>query len=203
MHDVIEGVVAMRRSVGLLLSVLVATSLSVPAVTLAADVVTGTSDAVAVQREGDASQGVVSATGDDDADSAVSGPAEQGSAPVTPDAPAEAAATDAAATPAAPARRQAPTTVQDDTMRGRLDALAASNRDVLSDGARVVIAPKTVGGLCIGDVATAELVGIKGASPSVWVVSHDAQGYVTLTNAATGKVLDVKGGKLRSCDTKA
>ena len=41
MHDVIEGVVAMRRSVGLLLSVLVATSLSVPAVSLAADVVTG------------------------------------------------------------------------------------------------------------------------------------------------------------------
>lgn len=39
------------------------------------------------------------------------------------------------------------------------------------------------------------LVGIKGAFPSVWVVSHDAQGYVTLTNAAAGKVLDVKGGK--------
>lgn len=195
MHDVIEGVVAMRRSVGLLLSVLVATSLSVPAVSLAADVVTGTSDAVAAQREGDVSQGVVSAADGEDADPVVSGSGEQGSAAATPDAPAEAAATDAAATPAAPARWQAPTTAQADTMRGRLDALAASNRDVLSDGARVVIAPKTVGGLCIGDVATAELVGIKGASPSVWVVSHDARGYVTLTNAATGKVLDVKGGK--------
>ena len=184
----------MRRSVGLLLSVLVATSLSVPAVTLAADVVTGTSDAVAVQREGDASQGVVSGAGDEGADSVASGSGEQGSAPATPDAPAEAAATDAA-TPATPVRRQAPATAQADTMRGRLDALAASNRDVLTDGARVVIAPKTVGGLCIGDAATTELAGIKGASPSVWVVSHDAQGYVTLTNAATGKVLDVKGGK--------
>ena len=37
-----------------------------------------------------------------------------------------------------------------------------------------------------------------GASPQLWLISQDAQGYVTFTNAASGKVLDVANGDARN-----
>lgn len=86
-----------------------------------------------------------------------------------------------------------------------LDSLANANRDLLDDGATYL--------LKLG-VGTRQVIDVKSASASnganvqsyvsnmtsaqKWVVSHDADGYVTFTNVGSGKVLDVAGGKMVS-----
>ena len=95
--------------------------------------------------------------------------------------------------------------------RASLDALAAENRDVLDDGdtyyiasalgsgslakATAVLDVKSAG---TADKANVQIYAANATKAQQWVVSHDDQGYVTFTNANSGKVLDVASGKYSS-----
>nr|WP_236034518.1 RICIN domain-containing protein [Bifidobacterium saguinibicoloris] len=89
---------------------------------------------------------------------------------------------------------------QRQTLRERLDSLAATNKDVVADGTyRVSSAAKNsmvldVSGGSTANYANVQLYGWNGTDAQIWRVSHDGKGYVTLTNAKSGKVLDVSGG---------
>ena len=86
------------------------------------------------------------------------------------------------------------------TMRARLDDAAAKNRNALADGV-VTLASKMnsgkvmdVSGGSAANGANVQLYAGNGTNAQKWRVSHDAKGYVTLTNVGSGKVLDVSGG---------
>ena len=95
--------------------------------------------------------------------------------------------------------------------RASLDALAAENKDVLDDGdtyyiasalgsgslakATAVLDVKSAG---TADKANVQIYAANATKAQQWVVSHDDQGYVTFTNANSGKVLDVASGKYSS-----
>ena len=95
------------------------------------------------------------------------------------------------------------------TEREWLDALAAENSSTLEPGTYEVVAlcsPRGVLDVCDGSRANSANVllwGSKGSSNQKWEVSVDDKGYVTLTNANSGKALDAAGGAGRSGDNVA
>ena len=92
------------------------------------------------------------------------------------------------------------------TSSERMDALAGESRSVLADGTYVVRAR------CSSRMVLDVTGGSRSAGANVetwsptfgggqrWVVSHDADGYVTLTNDGSGLALDVSGGAARPGD---
>ena len=91
-------------------------------------------------------------------------------------------------------------------LRERLDALAAANASALPDGT-YALRPAHASSLCL-DVqggsassgASVNLWSFGGRSNQVWRVSHDSEGYVTLTNLSSGKALDSSGSNIRQRD---
>ena len=85
------------------------------------------------------------------------------------------------------------------SMRSRLDDLAAKNRGVLADGSyRLHTANSSSASLDVRNGGKAnstpvQLYRANGTAAQVWRVSHDEKGYVTLTGAGSGKALDVAG----------
>ncbi|PLS25784.1 RICIN domain-containing protein [Bifidobacterium imperatoris] len=89
--------------------------------------------------------------------------------------------------------------VEQKDSRGRLDDLALKNRDVLKDGSYRVSSHGSQAVLDVSngsssDGANVQLWRWAGVDQQLWRVSHDAKGYVTLTNVRSGKVLDVSNG---------
>lgn len=86
------------------------------------------------------------------------------------------------------------------TMRQMLDESAASHRGDLADGTyRLSSSAKgsmvmDVSGASSNDGANVQLYSWNNTDAQKWRVSHDAKGYVTLTNTGSGKVLDIAGG---------
>ena len=82
----------------------------------------------------------------------------------------------------------------------QMDALALASKDVLADG--VYAFASAVGGDHLLEIAggstadggNAQLFRNNRHSTQRWKVTHDAKGYITLTNMRSGKVLDVTGG---------
>ena len=80
----------------------------------------------------------------------------------------------------------------------RADAMAKAFRYQLSDGAHRFASAVNqdfvmdLHGGFRGDQTNIRLWQHNGTSAQLWIVSHDSQGFVTLTNAATGKALDVQ-----------
>ena len=89
--------------------------------------------------------------------------------------------------------------VKTDTVRGRLDSLAAAHKGDLADGvyelstANSSKAVLDVPGASKANGKRLQLYKSNGSAAQRWRVSHDAQGYITLTNVASGKVVDVAG----------
>lgn len=87
-----------------------------------------------------------------------------------------------------------------DPARKELDELALKNKDVLKDGTYAIQLVETGRGVLDVDDnsgapgANVQLWSSNGSSSQRWVVSHDAQGYVTFTHQGTSLVLDVSGG---------
>ena len=85
------------------------------------------------------------------------------------------------------------------SMRERLDDLAAKNKGVLADGSyRLHTANSSSASLDVRNGGKAnstpvQLFRANGTAAQVWRVSHDEKGYVTLTGAGSGKALDVAG----------
>ena len=88
----------------------------------------------------------------------------------------------------------------DEEVRARLDGLAADNRDALADGEYSVAASCSRGlvldvyGGYGSDGTNVQMWSGNSTDGQLWRVSHDAAGYVTLTNVGSGKPLDVYGG---------
>lgn len=85
------------------------------------------------------------------------------------------------------------------SVRGQLDDLASQNKSVLADGT-YAFASAGKGSMVLdvaagsrADMANVQLYSSNGTNAQRWKVSHDAKGYVTLTNVGSGKVLDVSG----------
>ncbi|OZG61789.1 1,4-beta-N-acetylmuramidase [Bifidobacterium lemurum] len=83
------------------------------------------------------------------------------------------------------------------TMRERLDSLAASHKSDLPDGTYAIASMlKTstrveVAGASTANGGNVQLYAGNGTDAQVWKVTHDAKGYVTFTNAVSGKVMDI------------
>lgn len=88
-----------------------------------------------------------------------------------------------------------------DTVRERLDNLAATNMNALADGTYVIRALCSKSGVldvCDGSLesgANVQLWASNSTDGQRWVVVHDDMGYLTLTNAGSGKVLESSGVK--------
>lgn len=86
------------------------------------------------------------------------------------------------------------------TERMRLDELAKNYMDSIGDGdygIRSSLLPLLVMDACGGGVANGTKIqsyNANGSMAQVWRISHDQNGYVTITNLRSGKVLDVTGG---------
>lgn len=80
----------------------------------------------------------------------------------------------------------------------RADVMAAAFRNAISNGAHRFASAANhrymldLAGGFRSDQTNIRLWENNGTSAQLWVVSHDSQGYVTLTNAGTGKALDVR-----------
>lgn len=91
------------------------------------------------------------------------------------------------------------TVYKPESLRDRLNALAKANKGVLADGAHRFTLRKgsskvlDVNGGSRANGANVQLYVWNGSNAQRWKVSHDATGYVTLTNVGSGKVLDVNG----------
>ena len=88
----------------------------------------------------------------------------------------------------------------EEEIRARLDELAADNRGALADG-EYSVAASCSSGLVLdvyggygSDGANVQMWPGNSTDGQLWRVSHDAAGYVTLTNVGSGKPLDVYGG---------
>ena len=81
-----------------------------------------------------------------------------------------------------------------------LDLLAHENAGVIADGTYRIVSGVNDSKVLEGasgskqDGANVQLFSWKGTNAQRWRVTHDASGYVTLTNVGSGKVLDVLGG---------
>lgn len=90
------------------------------------------------------------------------------------------------------------------TSREQLDDLASDHKGDVKDGTyalnSLVGSPMTldVAGGSLSNGASVRLWSSNGTGAQRWKVSHDAQGYVTLTNVQSGKVLDVPGGSAQA-----
>ena len=88
--------------------------------------------------------------------------------------------------------------------RGEINDLAYEHASDLADGIYYVRVSNSssavldVRGASLLNSAYVNLWARKGTSNQAWVVTHDAQGYVTIKNLASGKVLDVKGADASS-----
>ncbi|WP_093961156.1 RICIN domain-containing protein [Bifidobacterium vansinderenii] len=87
-----------------------------------------------------------------------------------------------------------------ETARDRLDKLADEHRNDIADGTYKFAAGKknaevldVVGG-SHDDGANVQIYSGNGTDAQAWTIKHDADGYLTITNAGSGKVLDVAGG---------
>lgn len=85
------------------------------------------------------------------------------------------------------------------TLRQRLNESAAANKSVLKDGIYAIssrgkssMVVDVSGGLHASG-ANVQLYGSNRTNAQRWSISHDASGYVTVTNVGSGKVLDVSG----------
>ena len=82
-----------------------------------------------------------------------------------------------------------------------IDKLAAENKNVLNDGTYTIRAFSKnssvldVQGASTADRANVFLYSETGGNNQAFKVTHDSNGYVTFTNANSGKVLDVQGAK--------
>ncbi|MCO6558782.1 MAG: RICIN domain-containing protein [Bifidobacterium sp.] len=79
--------------------------------------------------------------------------------------------------------------------------LAAANRESLPDGTYTLNANNNRGmaldvdGGSMFDSARVQLYSVNGTGAQSWIVSHDGNGYITLTNRNSRKVLDVAGAQ--------
>lgn len=86
------------------------------------------------------------------------------------------------------------------TTRVSLDALAAKNRSVISNGTYVIKAfgnsryAIDLAGGSHSNGANVRIYSLNGAKAQKWTVSHDKAGYITFTSKESGKVLDVHNG---------
>lgn len=86
------------------------------------------------------------------------------------------------------------------SLRDRLNKEASSHKGDLADGTyTVAYAGKSsvvldVTGGSKADTANVQLYASNGTAAQRWKVTHDANGYVTLTNVGSGKALDIVGG---------
>lgn len=85
----------------------------------------------------------------------------------------------------------------------RIETLAESHVSDLADGS-YAFEPMHATSLCLDVQGASNSSGAKvnlwsygGRSNQVWVVSHDSDGFVTLTNLSSGKVLDASGSTIR------
>ncbi|WP_044259327.1 RICIN domain-containing protein [Bifidobacterium tsurumiense] len=84
--------------------------------------------------------------------------------------------------------------------RDRLNDLASQQRGTISDGTyQIVSALKSSAVLDVAggskfDGGNVQLYSSNGSGAQSWKVTHDANGYITLTNVGSGKVLDIAGG---------
>lgn len=86
-------------------------------------------------------------------------------------------------------------------VRADLDSLANQYRDALPDGDYAIVAGTLnsrmvldVSGGSANDCANVQLYGSNATKAQRWHVSHDGQGYVTLTCLKSGKAVDISGG---------
>jgi hypothetical protein len=85
------------------------------------------------------------------------------------------------------------------TIRAELNDMAAAHRNDLDNGTHAFASAGNssmmldVSGGSLASGANVQLYTSNGTGAQRWSVSHDAQGYVTLTNAKSGKALDVYG----------
>ncbi|BAK44091.1 hypothetical protein EGYY_09020 [Eggerthella sp. YY7918] len=90
------------------------------------------------------------------------------------------------------------------TMAQRLDVLANDNRNVVADGQYVFRSAKSssavldVKAASTANGANVQLHSSNGTDAQVWIITHDAAGYLTIASANSGKVLDVKAAKAAS-----
>ncbi|OZG57515.1 1,4-beta-N-acetylmuramidase [Bifidobacterium tissieri] len=87
-----------------------------------------------------------------------------------------------------------------ETPRDRLDKLADEHRNDIADGTYKFAAGKKnaevldVAGGSRDNGANVQIYSGNGTDAQAWTIKHDADGYLTITNAGSGKVLDVAGG---------
>ncbi|KFI46056.1 Lyzozyme M1 (1,4-beta-N-acetylmuramidase), GH25 family [Bifidobacterium bohemicum] len=90
------------------------------------------------------------------------------------------------------------------TRRQIIDELAAAHRSDLADGVYVIAAKCNntmvldVAGAARWDGARVQLYSNNGSGAQRWKVSHDGNGYVTISNIGSGKVLDINGAQDRA-----
>lgn len=86
------------------------------------------------------------------------------------------------------------------TSRQKLDELASQHKGDLADGTYTFRSGISnakaldISGGSFSNGANAQIWDSNGTDAQYWIVSHDAKGYVTLTNKNSKKVLDVAGG---------
>lgn len=84
--------------------------------------------------------------------------------------------------------------------RDRLNDLASQQRGTISDGTYQIVsalrssAVLDVNGASKSDGGNVQLYASNGSGAQAWKVTHDANGYIALTNISSGKVLDISGG---------
>lgn len=81
------------------------------------------------------------------------------------------------------------------TSRDSLDELAAAHKADLVDGTYVATSSKDAAKAVAIAGTAVQLDGFSAKDSQRWTVSHDAKGYVTLTQGSSGKVLEAVGGK--------
>ncbi|RSX50883.1 RICIN domain-containing protein [Bifidobacterium callimiconis] len=87
-----------------------------------------------------------------------------------------------------------------ETPRDRLDRLADEHRNDIADGTYKFAAGKRhaevldVSNGSHDDGANVQIFSGNGTDAQAWTIRHDADGYLTITNAGSGKVLDVSNG---------
>ncbi|KFI40536.1 1,4-beta-N-acetylmuramidase [Bifidobacterium actinocoloniiforme DSM 22766] len=90
------------------------------------------------------------------------------------------------------------------TVRQRLDQLAAQHRNDVKDGSYVIASGENnrykvdVAGGTSDNNGKVQLYAGNGTRAQQWVVRHDSQGYLTIMNAGSGKLMDVAGANMSS-----
>lgn len=83
--------------------------------------------------------------------------------------------------------------------RDYLNELAAVHKNDMPDGTYVLFSKKDSSKAFAVSSGNAQLATFNAKDDQRWIVTHDKAGYITLTSASNGKVLDAKNGSIDNC----